>query len=891
MMKMMEVDTKAEPRRNCVEVIPMRFVEHKGIRRFNEPVRFGIPCPKGVLRHEREVTLWDETGKERPFQCQRLALWTDGSLKWLQVECFVSVDAWGTCEYHLKINSGSPSVHSESTVTAVRVGDRMYVKTGRAEFHLSTRSLKPFDAVVIADRVIAGGEESRVSLQDASGEELLSVIDDMTVEDSGPLRLTVRAGGRFVRAGSTFANVLMRWSFYAGQSFAEIDLTLGNSRAASHPGGLWDLGDEGSIIFRDCAIHMAPVGTSFSDVAWTDGSDSTLTNARLGSFELYQDSSGGPAWNSSNHVNRHGKVTTTFQGYRVKMDGQVVGEGLRAIPILSCGSDRGRVSATMEHFWQNFPKALEATQIDVTLRLFPHQQGDAFELQGGEQKTHRILVHCSDKQEPPSLAWFHHRLRPMISRSWYAGSRAIAYLDDRPPDVTEQGAAGEAERLVQMAVTGDNTFFDRRERIDEYGWRNFGDVYADHESVGAKEGRPIVAHYNNQYDVVYGAVVQYLRSGNERWYELCLDLARHVCDIDIYRTGEDRPAFNGGLFWHTDHYTDAGTATHRTYSRHSPQAKQSSSYGGGPACEHNYTSGLLHCYYLTGDPAFKEAVLLLVGWVVHMDDGRSRRLGALDGRPTGYCSVTATQGYHGPGRGAGNSISVLLDGLLLTGEVHYLAKAEELIRRCIHPHDDIAARDLTDIEYRWSYTVFLQVLGKYLDVKIERGELDFMYAYARASLLHYAAWMASNEVPYKQVLHRVLIATETWPAQDIRKAGVFCLAVKHADDNERQAYVIKAEEFFHACLRDLLSFKTHALVRPIVLLMTNAYAVQYGLAHLGERAPQPATDHVFGSPKTFKPQFHELYCLRTMLSSVMNHSRAILQRVGSLARPGEVKRG
>ena len=35
-------------------------------------------------------------------------------------------------------------------------------------------------------------------------------------------------------------------------------------------------------------------------------------------------------------------------------------------------------------------------------------------------------------------------------------------------------------------------------------------------------------------------------------------LARHVVDIDIYHTTNDKSAYNHGLFWHTEHYVDAG---------------------------------------------------------------------------------------------------------------------------------------------------------------------------------------------------------------------------------------------------------------------------------------------------------------------------------------------
>ena len=133
-----------------------------------------------------------------------------------------------------------------------------------------------------------------------------------------------------------------------------------------------------------------------------------------------------------------------------------------------------------------------------------------------------------------------------------------------------------ARNSLKRQSRASQSFIARREIIDEYGWRHFGDIYADHEAVGHTGEKPLVAHYNNQYDVIHGAMIQFWRSGDQRWFELAADLARHVIDIDIYHTEEDRLAYNGGLFWHTDHYLDAGTATHRAYSKQSLNVRSAS---------------------------------------------------------------------------------------------------------------------------------------------------------------------------------------------------------------------------------------------------------------------------------------------------------------------------
>ena len=93
------------------------------------------------------------------------------------------------------------------------------------------------------------------------------------------------------------------------------------------------------------------------------------------------------------------------------------------------------------------------------------------------------------------------------------------------------------------------SFEARRDRADEYGWRNFGDVHADHEQAHFEGHHTLVSHYNNQFDLILGGILNMAATGDSKWAELFDPLARHVCDIDIYHTDEDRACFNGGLFW------------------------------------------------------------------------------------------------------------------------------------------------------------------------------------------------------------------------------------------------------------------------------------------------------------------------------------------------------
>jgi exo-rhamnogalacturonan lyase-like protein len=862
---------------------PLIITEASGIGRVDEPVMLGLPFPRGMLSETRQLSLLaDRQQQGLPLQVEALDRWVDGSIKWALLDFQATVAARETMTYQLRCGPDSPLVEI-SQLALVQARDTWTIDTGVACFALNTHSLRLFDDVVSEGAVIGEVEGSQIVLTDADGQAYEPSIDRLALEASGPLRLSIGVRGKFTSPGrAPLAEYMARLSFYAGSGVVELKLTVRNPRAATHSGGLWDLGDAGSIYLKDLSLHTA-LRTDRPGAMWTAQPHEPLVSVGAAAVEIYQDSSGGTNWQSSNHVNAHGRVMHRFQGYRVQVDELTVAAGKRATPTMLVFDPRDErsIAAAVEGFWQNFPKVLEVHGNRLTIGLFPRQYADVYELQGGEQKTHTLYLAFGRRQHHAAgLSWVHERLVPRAQPEWYAESKAISYLTPQARDENRDCLA-----LIDTAIAGPSSFFERREISDEYGWRHFGDLYADHEAIGHQGSSPLISHYNNQYDAIFGVLVQYLRSGDLRWYQFMQDLARHVIDIDIYHTQEDRPSYNGGLFWHTDHYTDAATATHRSYSRANRDAHGGSRYGGGPSNEHNYTSGLLYYYFLTGDTAAREAVCSLADWVIRMDQGWRALLRWFDRRPTGIASATTSRRYHGPGRGAGNSINALLDAYLLTREERYLATAEALIRRCIHPADDIEARDLPDVEHRWSYTVFLQVLGKYLDVKVEHNALDFMYGYGRASLLHYARWMLEHEVPYATVLDRVEIPTETWPAQDMRKSNVFDFAAKHAEEPLRTALRQKAEFFFQACITDLRSFDTCTLTRPLVILVANAFRHTYFQVHPDECAPRPKQPYDYGKPQHFTPHLAELYQAKEWLSGLLQKAKALGRCLHSFPRP------
>ncbi len=848
-------------------VIPIHLFARDGVTRRGEPVTCGLPWPRGAVRSISEFELFEPNGTSATLQSRVLDRWSDGSIRW--------------CLFDFLATTGTEDGYEIRTVTKSSIGDpgtsspassAMEIDTGKAAIRAgngtaakpSLVSGRPADARNPSDVTV-----KIVLARDGKPDEILT--PNFTAEwiEHGPIRWRANFQSDPLPDG------LMAFGFidaFSESPVVRVHFTLRNSNAAGHPGGNWDLGNAGSAYIRCLEISISlPPSDGTTQVGYSTESGMTLEYFD-GPLELYQDSSGGENWNSRNHINRHRKIPLRFRGYSMSV-GDQVRNGLRATPVVFAERDGRMVGVTMDRFWENFPKAVEVREDRVVLSLFPKQSSDVHELQGGEQKTHvfHVAFDRDDVTDLP-LGWGRSPLLAHADPEWYSKSGAIPGLTPKSTDPNVDYLA-----LVDQAIEGSDTFFLKREKIDEYGWRHFGDVYADHEASYHKGPDPLVSHYNNQFDVVFGCGVQFLRSADPRWWDLLIPAADHTSDIDVYHSDRDKAAYNRGLFWPTFHYNDADTGTHRTYPKSLRSAKSlfpgrdlesmgetgatlnqlyAGGAGGGPSASHNYNLGLMLAHFLTGNPTYRETAIDLARFVVAMDAPRAI-LRPLSGEYTGLATASGGDDYHGPGRASGNSIHALVVGHRLTGDRSLLEKAEQLIRRSSHPEQELESLDLLNAELRWFYTMHLQAIGQYLDHKEELGERDRMYEYARLTLLHYARWMAKHERPILDTPERLQYPTESWAAQDMRKVEVFQFAAKHARGDERTQFLTKAQWFFDYVPRKLNEFETKSLCRPVVLMLNFGWSRNWWRMNPDASAPEPQVSKSaddFGEWRMFVPQ-------------------------------------
>lgn len=805
--------------------VPVEIANNNDFPIESHPFTIGVPCPEGAI-FDQEYLKLNFKGQSIQSNVTRLANWSDGSVKWLLLDFQASVEANTRSLFHLVNGIGAEHCiddQSESVEVEIKEDEEEYlVDTGAARFNISKHRFGPFDRVVHNGNQLLSDDPSHVRLVDGQGNIATSIITGSSLTGLGnKLRKQISITGFFQNSyDENLADFNLQLTFYAGLTIVKCDFTLLNPQAAKHPGGVWDLGDKGSFFFKELSINiqLAKSEDEFASlIRISPGTDWRV--AENGNLSLDQNSSGGENWRSKNHVNFKGDVPLEFKGFRYFEQGVQLESGDRAEPCVHMTSVCGGVTARIDNFWQNFPKKIEVEQSALSLNLFPHRVIDCYELQGGERKKHTFYLDFSNNKA--SLDGYTNNVSPRVPLDYYSETKVIPWLPGCYEDTVIQ-------QLINRGIQGENNFFDKREAIDEYGWRNFGEVFADHEGLEYKGDDELISHYNNQYDPLYGFIKQYIITGDFRWHKLLSELAQHIVDIDIYHTYNDRDEYNGGLFWHTHHYLSAFTCTHRTFSSKHADDFLYGQIGGGPGAQHCYTTGLSYYYFMTGDEVYKSAVLQLVNWVSRVLEGsgtvierlfqfKSKDLPILKKLLSGE----TVQKYKYPfTRATGNYITSLIDAYNLTGEQHYLFRIERVIYQSIHPLDDISLRNLHDIESNWSYLIFIQAICKYLDLKISLNEFDEACHYAKDCLLHYVDWMLDNEAPFLQNREKLEYPNHTWTAQDLRKANIFYMASLYSDD--KKAKYIEAANFYVRFVEDALKEEeTRYFSRILIILMQN----------------------------------------------------------------------
>ncbi len=115
--------------------------------------------------------------------------------------------------------------------------------------------------------------------------------------------------------------------------------------------------------------------------------------------------------------------------------------------------------------------------------------------------------------------------------------------------------------------------------------------------------------------------------------------------------------------------------------------------------------------------------------------------------------------------------------------------------------------------------------------------------------------MAEHEYLALEKPERLEYPTETWAAQDVRKAEVFDLAARYAaSHDERQRFLTCAADFHRRALAMLAELPTRTRTRPVVLLLSYGYSRPWYARTVPGTPLEPLPAGTWPPPSRFVPQ-------------------------------------
>jgi hypothetical protein len=192
-------------------------------------VSFGVPWPKGEVQRDQVFSLSRADGKALPVQSWTLAYWPDGSIKWTG---FATV-APAAGPFQLSTAGQAAGRPAGPTLSVHRNETGVIIDTGRLQCAIPNEGDAIIDWMAVDGRRVAQKGRLVCILQDGPDggdvdtphrERYTGRIDQVTVEQSGPVRAVVKIEGRHQgeRSDRRWLPFVVRLYFYAGKESVRV---------------------------------------------------------------------------------------------------------------------------------------------------------------------------------------------------------------------------------------------------------------------------------------------------------------------------------------------------------------------------------------------------------------------------------------------------------------------------------------------------------------------------------------------------------------------------------------------------------------------------------------------------------------------------------------------
>jgi YetA-like protein len=558
-------------------------------------ISFGVPFKQGEWQRSDALAAKAGDGQTVPAQTWPLAVWPDGSVKWLGVA--VSGGPALVGPLHLDKGVGlAPAVSLKASQDAGGVS----IDTGVIQCRLAAQGAALIQTLKIAGREVARDgrlvafTENRADFA-VSGtvkeERFESEITKLTLEQAGPVRAVVKVEGlhREVRGGRGWLPFTVRLYFSAGVEAVRMVHTFifdGDQEKDFIRG----LGVRFTVPMRE-EIHNRHVRFSGEGSGlWSEPIQPAVGRqgrfaAKTDGSDIYPDQLAGKRVPNRDHLNaRSGNlleqwaVWDAFRLVQPNADGFTIekrtnsqsawipaGAGKRASGLVFVGDVSGGLAMSLKNFWQSYPAALEVqnastSAAEVTVWLWT-PEAPGMDLRHYDIKAHGLEAVYEDVQPGFSTAMGVARtseltLFPSATVPTKTETVAQASVGRAPPVlVCPPAVLHEARAFGLWSLPDRSTPFKKtiEDGLDEtlayyqksveqhhwYGFWDFGDFMHSYDADRHVWRYDLggMAWDNSELGTDMWLWYSFLRSGRADIFRLAEAMTRHTGEVDCYHLG------------------------------------------------------------------------------------------------------------------------------------------------------------------------------------------------------------------------------------------------------------------------------------------------------------------------------------------------------------------
>lgn len=553
--------------------------ETRNVARGWIPAQASVPFARGELHDASALQLVDGDAA-LPLQTSVLAVWPPDeggrrSVKWLLLDFLVDLGRSEQKRLRLTDSPRCPAaskapgpLHLEEDAAAIRV------RTGPLSFTVPKRTPTFLEEVrYLGKSVPLAG--LRLVVKDEAGDTYESSAQGLNVhiEENGPVKAVVRVQGRHLAAdGRRCTDFRFRLTCHAGEHVIRLQHAFVNCEDAEY------------LMLRRVGIEV--ISGSEGRVAW---------------YNEQAMKSGWCLCAGSDLVLR-----------TLDESGQVVAENPKAVRLVAVpiayGTEEMGIIAAVKHFVEQYPKAYRVRDDALEINLRP--DGEPFRYYCGMGKTHEVLLGFYgseiERKEAATLVMAHLQLpRAAPDEDWMAHSMAVrgVFAAGR-----KWGAYPRIELALKDVFMNRDAYYGMLDWGDDIGWgyTNSGRGGKEEDGPYAGQWRPV---WNNfEYDFPFVAFHQYVRTGEDYYFEEGEVAVQHMMGVDYLHHGvanDARPI----------EFQRDGVALHVRDHTCNPHWSP---------C-HTFIGGMLSYYLLTGDrEALTKAQTIgeRLGWYAQSAYGR-----------------------------------------------------------------------------------------------------------------------------------------------------------------------------------------------------------------------------------------------------------------------------